>query len=343
MKEEPLISVIVPVYNVEAYLLRCLESIALQTYHNLEIIMVDDGSTDTSGSVCDSFSETESRSFVIHQSNNGLWHARNTGQKISKGEYLMFVDSDDYLHVDAIRVLYEALVQNPICGLAMCNYKRTHIMDEDIRNIGENRVEIMSVEQLIYLNDGVLSDVVWNKLYRHSLIFDIMAREYRVAQDVDFNCRVYLRMKSIVMVNRVLYFWMQRPDSTMKKNDYKLNYLMTITDIYHRNFVENQTNMNLLSAFFLKRLYSRMLYLKAYALGTNQEKKAFLQCSKFIKDTRYSYLKCSKIPLFKRCGILFLICNPRMINPLMRCRVRLNRIIRSVSIVSIHEIASLAL
>lgn len=311
-KEEPIISVIVPVYNVETFLSRCLESITSQTYHNLEIILVDDGSTDNSGKICDSFSETESRSFVIHQANHGLWHARNTGQKASKGDFLIFVDSDDYLHVDAIRVLYEALVQNPMCGLSMCNYKRTFTLDEDIRKADENRTEILSVKQLISMSDGAIKDVVWNKLYRRSLIFDIMARDYRIAQDVDFNCRVYLRLESIVMVHRVLYFWVQRSGSAMKKKDYRMNYLMIITDIYHRNYVENRTNMNLLSVFFLRRLYSRMLYLKAYALGTDYQKKAFLQCLKFIKDTRHSYLHCSEIPQLERYGVFALLYNPRI-------------------------------
>ena len=319
-KEEPLISVIVPVYNVETFLLRCLESITSQTYQNLEIILVDDGSTDSSGNICDSFSKTESRSFVIHQANHGLWHARNTGQKVAKGDFLMFVDSDDYLHVDAIRTLYEALVQNPKCGLAMCNFMLTNTLDEDIRKVDENRTEILSVEQLIHHKNSALKYVVWNKLYRRSLIFDIMARDYRIAQDADFNCRVFLRLESIVMVHRVLYFWVQRSGAATKKKDYKMNFLMIITDIYHRNYVENQTNMNVLSAYFLRRLYLRMLYLKEHALGTDNEKKAFLQCSEFIRDTRHSYLNCSKIPLFERCCVFVLLYNPRMMRWLLRLK-----------------------
>lgn len=326
MKEEPLISVIVPVYNVETFLLRCLESITSQTYHNLEIILVDDGSTDTSGDICDSFARTESRSSVIHQANQGLWYARNVGQERSKGDFLMFVDSDDYLHVDAIRVLYEALVEHPTCGFAMCNYKRTSALDEDIRKVDENRSEILSVKQLIHLRDGVLSDVVWNKLYRRSLISDIRARNYCIAQDVDFNLRVYLRLESIVMVDRVLYFWVQRSGSAMKKKDYRINYLMVITDIYHRNYVENRINMNLLSVFFLRRLYSRMIYLKAHALGTDNKKKAFLQCSEFIKDTRPSYFSCSKIPLLERCGVFVLLYNPR----LMKWYLSLKKLCKSI-------------
>ena len=91
-----------------------------------------------------------------------------------------------------------------------------------------------------------------------------------------------------------------------------MNFLMTITDIYHRNYVENRTNMNILSAYFLRQLYLRMLYLKEHALGTDNEKKAFLHCSEFVKDTRHSYLHCSEIPLFERCGVIVLLYNPRM-------------------------------
>ena len=312
MKEEPLISVIVPVYNVETFLSRCLESITLQTYQHIEIILVDDGSTDSSGAICDSFVKTESRSSVIHQENRGLWHARNTGQKVAKGDFLMFVDSDDYLHVDAIRVLYEALVLHPTCGLAMCRYKQTFTLDEDIRKVDENKIEIWSVEQLIYKHKGALCTVVWNKLYRRSLIFDIMAREYRISQDLDYNFRVFLRLKSLVMVDRELYFWVQRSGSATKMGDYWIKRLMIDTDIYHRNFVENRINMSPIPAFYLRRLYIKMLSLKAQALGTDEKAKAFLQCSEFIKDTWHSYLKCSRIPLIERCGVFVLLYIPRM-------------------------------
>ena len=312
MKEEPLISVIVPVYNVETFLMRCLESIVSQTYHHIEIILVDDGSTDSSGEICDSFVKTESRASVIHQENHGLWFARNVGQEMSKGDFLMFVDSDDYLHVDAIKVLFEALIQHPTCGISMCRYKQTNSLDEDIRKVDENRIEIWTVEHLIYRHKGALSNVVWNKLYRRSLISNILAREYRISQDLDFNSRVFLRMDTIVMVNRELYFWVQRSGSATKNWNYDLSRLMIETDIYHRNFVENRTNINAITAFYVRRLYILMIYLKVRALGTDNKEKAFLQCSRFVKDTWHSYLKCSKIPLLERCGVLVLLYNPRL-------------------------------
>ena len=316
--EEHLISVIVPVYNVETFLSRCLESITSQTYQNLEIILVDDGSTDSSGAICDSFVKTESRASVIHQENGGLWYARNTGQKEAKGDFIMFVDSDDYLHVDAIKVLYEALIQHPTCGFSMCKYKQTFTLDEDIKRVDENKIEVWSVEQLLYNHKGALCTVVWNKLYRRSLIFDIMAREYRISQDVDYNFRVFLHLKSLVMVDRELYFWVQRSGSATKTEDYIIRRLLTETDIYHRNFVENRSLINPIPAFYLRRLYIKMLSLKAQALGTDNKKKAFLQCSEFTKDTWHSYLTCSMIPLLERYGVFFMLYSPRMARLFLR-------------------------
>ena len=106
---EELISVIVPVYNVEKYLPRCLDSLANQSYRNLEIILVDDGSTDSSGRICDDYAARDSRAKVIHKSNQGAWSARNTGQTASSGEYMLFPDADDYFHPDYIALLYRAI------------------------------------------------------------------------------------------------------------------------------------------------------------------------------------------------------------------------------------------
>lgn len=110
MNSTELISVIVPVYNVEAYLPKCLETICHQTYRNLEIILVDDGSTDSSGRICDEFAKKDQRTVVIHQLNQRQWAARNAGLRVATGEYIMFVDGDDYIHLDAVRVMYEAII-----------------------------------------------------------------------------------------------------------------------------------------------------------------------------------------------------------------------------------------
>lgn len=313
-----LISIIVPVYNVKSYLARCFETITMQSYHNLEIILVDDGSTDGSGELCDSLSKSDERCIAIHQTNQGLWAARNSGQKKANGKYLMFVDSDDYLHVDAVRLLYEALVNHPECGLSMCKYKRTSSLDEDIsKKVGEHE-QILSVEKLLQLSDRVLPDIVWNKLYRRSLIDGIWSREYRIAQDVDFNFRVYIRLECAVLIDSELYFWMQRSTSAMHQSNYRFSHLKIITDICHRNFLECPNEQIFMKAYFLQRLYSRLLLLKLCAWYSNEKKGASLHCKTCVRDTWRSYILCKRISLSERlCCMAFLKCSPRVIGKSM--------------------------
>ena len=135
MTTEELVSVIVPVYNIEDYLPRCLSCIEKQSYRNLEIILVDDGSTDGSGRICDEFAAKDSRVRVIHQPNTGCWAARNAGQDAATGEYLWFPDGDDYFHKDIIRVTVEVINRTNAAGdkydVALFGYEQTSRFDSD--------------------------------------------------------------------------------------------------------------------------------------------------------------------------------------------------------------------
>lgn len=319
-----LISIIVPVYNVKAYLTRCFETITLQSYQNIEIILVDDGSTDGSGDLCDSLSKRDDRCSVIHQANQGLWAARNSGQKQATGKYIMFIDSDDYLHVDAVKCLYEALANHPECGLSMCKYKRTTTLEEDIYVDVERLEQVISVEQLLNLSDNVLPDIVWNKLYRFSLIAGLWAREYRIAQDVDFNFRVYMHLDSAVVIDSELYFWTQRPSSAMHQTNYRASYLKIITEICHRNFLECPNDLGLLKAYFLQRLYSRLLLFRLYAWNAEEKNDAIWHRNACVHDTWRSYITCKRIGLIERISCLTLLgCSPRLTGLLMQIRRKL--------------------
>ena len=313
INEGELISIIVPVYNVKPYLSHCLETIVSQSYHNLEIILVDDGSTDGSGEICDSFVETDNRCVVVHQENQGLWSARNSGQKLAKGDYIMFIDSDDYLHIDAVKLLYIALTKHPECGLAMCHYKRTTSLQEDIVTREDTREQVISVNQLLNLKDSVLPDIVWNKLYRRSLIENIWAREYRIAQDVDYNFRVYMHLDFVVLLDGELYFWMQRSTSAMHQNNYRLSYLKIITEICHRNYLECPDDNKSLRAYFLQRLYSRMLLLRNYSWKSEEKENVLMHCNNCICDTWRSYLLCKRIMLIERIGCMILLKFPQSV------------------------------
>lgn len=320
MSDNVLISVIVPVYNVEQYLRHCLASIGAQSYQNLEIILVDDGSSDGSGEICDSFAQTDSRCFVVHQENQGSWAARNTGQKIAKGDFIMFVDGDDFLHKDAVKCLYEALIKHPECGLSMCKYKRTTSL-EDSLSVKEDRSEyVISLEQLLNLGDKILPDVVWNKLYRRSLIDGIWAREYRIAQDLDFNYRVYMHLEFVVLIDSELYYWMQRSNSAMHQTTYRPSYLKIATEICHRNYLECPDDQDLLRAYFLQRLYMRLLLFRLYARDTEEESVAS-HCNCCVRDTWRAYMSCKRISLIERaCSIILLQCPPRLTGLLMSIR-----------------------
>ena len=140
-----MISVIVPVYNVEKYLRQCLDSVLAQTYRELEIILVDDGSTDGSGAICDEYATRDSRIKVVHQQNGGLSSARNAGLDLATGEYVAFVDSDDYIHETMLELLYQALVENN-ADTVICNFERV-----------DEKGDVISVRSLQPLANGVVS------------------------------------------------------------------------------------------------------------------------------------------------------------------------------------------
>ena len=130
----PLISIIVPVYNVEYYLHECLESLVNQTYFNLEIILIDDGSKDASGKICDEYAAKDSRIVVVHQENAGVSQARNCGIEMASGEYIMFVDSDDWVDSDICAVLMDSLSKYKTES-SMCTYVREYTNNSLVKNI----------------------------------------------------------------------------------------------------------------------------------------------------------------------------------------------------------------
>lgn len=171
---DALISVIIPVYRVEGYLNHCVESVVSQSYRNLDIILVDDGSPDQCGAMCDAWAEKDQRIRVIHKCNGGLSDARNAGIRAAAGEYLVFVDSDDSIAPEMIERLYQA-AQSADAQMALCNVL---CVDENGTPTGESngipiRNEHLSAEQVLtrfYQEKGIFYIVAWNKLYHRSLL-----------------------------------------------------------------------------------------------------------------------------------------------------------------------------
>lgn len=234
-----MISVIVPVYNVEKYLEKCIKSIAGQTYSNLEILLIDDGSTDNSGALCDEYAKNDSRIRVIHKENGGLSDARNTGIVHSTGDYLVFVDSDDYVHSEFIEKLYNAMKKSD-SDMSICNFSR--VFDHD--KINDNEVcvdEVITSRQAIqklFEKGSVYFIVAWNKLYKRKLFENVKFPVGRINEDEFVAHRLLGQCKKIACIQDSFYYYLQRSGSIMgnlkKSNfDYCLNRADFMLDRMH--------------------------------------------------------------------------------------------------------------
>lgn len=220
MKKE-LISIIIPVYNVREYLKTAIMSMINQTYKELEIILVDDGSTDGSGELCEQFAEQDQRIKVIHKKNGGLSDARNAGIKSATGEYLAFLDSDDWVDNRFIEYLYKTITIHK-ADIAQVKYlvlpEEIHI-EENLCNIreqlfGKESFDSAEFNQIIN-EEGV---VVWNKLYRKSLFSNIMFPKGCYHEDNYVTYKLFYESKKVVFTEAYLYFYRYRKTGIMGKN-----------------------------------------------------------------------------------------------------------------------------
>lgn len=213
----PLISIVVPVFNVEAYIERCIKSLISQSYENIEIIMVDDGSTDNSGKICDKYKEKDSRIKVIHKSNKGLSHARNIGIEKAGGKYLSFVDSDDWVAEDYISVMYKLMIRTN-SDMVTCGFQRTSgNRNKKNRNfdVYQEYFKEDAVKQLLYQR---ISTSACGKLYKIDLWDDVRFSIGKLYEDVETLYFVFNKCEKVSITNRILYFYFLRNDSIVKQN-----------------------------------------------------------------------------------------------------------------------------
>lgn len=207
------ISIIVPVYNVEPFLHRCVDSIIAQRFHDFEVILIDDGSQDDSGRICDVYAESDSRIQVIHQRNGGLSAARNAGIdcacKCSKSEWLAFVDSDDWLHPEYLEYLYRAATENHV-QISVCDYLETSttLFAEG----GPYQVESWEWDKLL-MNNNVCAIVAWNKLYAKNLFFGIRYPPGRIHEDEFTTYKLLHRAGTVSYLPLPLYYYFQNENS----------------------------------------------------------------------------------------------------------------------------------
>lgn len=209
-----MISVIVPIYKVEAFLTRCVDSILHQTVSDFELILVDDGSPDRCGELCDQYAQMDARIRVIHKENGGLSDARNAGLVMAQGEYISFVDSDDWLAPRYLEKLLRGL-QEADADICECEVFRTSGASCCESASSQHSVfdTVQALEQII--QDGQLHQYVWNKLYRRDTIGSISFPKGKTNEDEFWTYQVFGQAKKIVKISDVLYNYYQRPDSIM--------------------------------------------------------------------------------------------------------------------------------
>ena len=232
------ISVIVPIYKVEEYLHRCIDSIINQTYTNLEIILVDDGSPDDCPMICDEYAKKDSRIRVVHKKNGGLSDARNAGIDIATGEYLMFIDSDDFVDVEMMESMMKNMIDNNV-DMVVCNIKYVYEDREVVKYNQADRILDRYEAMEEYLKDGVVQAVAWNKLYKKSLINDMRYKVGKTNEDEFFTYKVVDKTDKIYYNSRSFYNYIQRDSSIMGK--YSIKRLDGVEASYERlNFIKEK-------------------------------------------------------------------------------------------------------
>ena len=218
---EKLISIIVPIYKVENYLIRCIESIVCQTYENIEIILVDDGSPDKCPMICDEWAKKDGRIKVIHKKNGGLSDARNAGITIAQGEFLLFVDSDDCIEKDLCESCMNVMDED--VDIVAFNYRRVY------DTYSENKKECGVFEKFSnlegfkrYINRTPFTHMAWDKLYRKCVFEDVRYPVDRLAEDMATTYKTFKNANKVGYLDRVLYNYFIRSDSIMGGKSLKL-------------------------------------------------------------------------------------------------------------------------
>lgn len=259
----PLVSIIVPIYKVEPYLRRCLDSIVNQTYTNLEVILVDDGSPDNCPQICDEYAVKDSRIVVIHKENGGLSDARNAGLDICKGEYISFVDSDDWVDNRYIEVLLEGITKNN-ADIAIGEIKKIGTFEKPLPFGASSFITYSPIEAIkrIYTKTEASFIAAWGKLFKASIFLDLRFPLSKIHEDEYVNYIWFSKSNNIVYTDTILYYYFSRSDSiTGKDSPYDYEEIFNLQ--YH--FFQKNKNESVLNVLKIRYGWNLLyLYNKEY-------------------------------------------------------------------------------
>lgn len=268
------ISVVIPVYNVEKYLSECLDSVVNQTYKNLQIILVDDGSTDFSGKICDVYAEKDNRITVVHQKNAGAGAAKNTGLDLVKGEYFSIIDSDDYIELDMYEKMVNSLEKYNV-DIVQCLFRNVFVNDSFDRKykIKRNYPKVLTSKRFLkeYLYDWKYA-IFWNKLFKSSLLKEIRFPVGRKIDDEFFTYKLVCNAKKVVNIDNILYNYRMRKTSVMNENDTD-RFIYDRIDCFVERYDYIRKKYPSLDKKYLTKLYDSLLYYKTQVNNTEKLEK----------------------------------------------------------------------
>ena len=316
--DKDLISVIIPVYNVEKYLIRCVDSVVNQTYKNLEIILVNDGSTDSSGILCDKLAKNDARIKVIHKENGGLSDARNIGQQESKGVYIIFVDSDDYVHVDMINSLYEQIT-NENADVSMCGVMNVYLNSQNPQCADTELYFTCEKKEFLkeYLIGERIPGSICNKLLKRSVANKLKFPVGKIYEDAFYHYDLISVAEKFVVNTKPYYYYYHRGGSITTK-PFKNKDLVYI-DIYKKYYeliLENYEDLK--EEGFFRFAYSYFFILDKMLIEENYS--LFEEYDNIVKFLKRNAVKIFRNKIFRkgrRIAALALLINVRLYRKLL--------------------------
>ncbi len=290
-----LVSIIIPIYNLEDYIENCLNSVVKQTYRELEILCIDDGSTDKSAEKIKAFAERDSRVKYLYQENAGVSAARNKGLDEATGEYVMFVDGDDYIHFQAVEILLAVALKSD-CDIACSLYKTVSDTDDDtkMQKISEYNFSEIDYSQMFTagrFEQDPIGTRIWGKLYKRNIAASVkFPLEIYIAEDVFYIIKLLDKNAKVTLVTSELYYYYKRDNSTVR-SAYNLKYLTHIKAFdMLSEFLVNSKN-GYLKSYSLQCLYRAVFYNRTMAVKTPYEAVVFKECRDVGKKWLKTFLR----------------------------------------------------
>lgn len=300
------ISIIAPVYQVEKYIGKCIESVINQTFKNFELILIDDGSKDKSGNICDEYAKRDKRIHVVHTENKGAASARNRGLDLATGKYIAFVDGDDYLAENMLDELYKVITQEN-CDVVVCDFLNLHANPDKDFSLQLSDSKVSGREILSHLknqkNYGVWT-IVWNKLYKKEILKDLRFPEGKYFEDEIFSDQLYLRCNEVQVISDVLYYHRVLETSTM--NTQKIRNYLDLIDAFQLRinlYLENRLPDDEVYKVLIYMLESYTKCAKADFMGNDKER--LKQAKRFIRESSRILIK-KRLSFIKKCSLILI-------------------------------------